>query len=486
MTLELRDIHKHFGDVRANDGVSLTIEAGTLHGLLGENGAGKSTLVKVLTGFFAADSGEVILDGRRLDLRSPREAIRAGIGILHQEPLVFLPLTVLDNFVAGAPGGVRVDRREARAALARQCDELGFDLRPEALVSTLTVGERQLEIARLVELGARVLVFDEPTTAISSSQRELLFGTLRTLAGRGLSVIFVSHKLEEIGDLCSSVTVLRHGRVAGEAQLPAPTSTLVEMMFGRQISVAERPQSMAAEVRLQLRGLGASERGSSIANVSLEVGAGEVIGLAGLEGSGQRTLLRACAGQVAPSEGSVLLDGESVGGLGFRAGRKRGIEYLPADRLGEGLVEGVTIAEHMVLAGRTRGFVIDSDAAVAEAERMIERFSIMGRPHDAPESLSGGNQQRLLLALMPESVQLLLMEHPTRGLDVESAQWVWEQLLARRSEGTAILFASSDLDELLRYADRILVVVSGEVFADVDAAGLAGDELGAMIGGQRL
>lgn len=487
MTLELRDIHKHFGDVRANDGISLTIEAGTLHALLGENGAGKSTLVKVLSGFFAADSGEVVLDGKHLKLRSPRDAIEAGIGILHQEPLVFLPFTVLDNFLVGAPGGVVADRAATRAALARQCAELGFDLRPDALASSLTVGERQqLEIARLVELGARVLIFDEPTTAISTSQRELLFSTLRTLASRGLSVIFVSHKLEEVGELCSSATVLRYGRVAGEVDLPAFTSTLVELMFGRQLSVAERPLSLAAEPRLSLIDLSASERSSSIEGVSLDLRAGEVIGLAGLEGSGQRTLLRACAGEIAPSRGRVLLEGESIAGIGFRASRARGVEYLPADRLGEGLVEGVTIAEHMVLAGRIEGFVIDSAAAVAEAERLIERFSIQGRASDRPEALSGGNQQRLLLALMPEQVELMLMEHPTRGLDVESARWVWEQLLERRTSGTAILFASSDLDELLRYCDRILVIVSGEVFAEVAAEGLGSDELGALIGGQRL
>lgn len=223
MSLELRDIHKHFGPVRATDGISLTIEGGTLHGLLGENGAGKSTLMKILSGFYAPDSGEILLDGEPIRPSSPRDAIAHGIGMLHQDPLVFLPFTVLDNLLLASPSGIRLDRRKAREELAEMCTRFGFSLDPGTLVRTLTVGERQqLEIVRLLWLGARVLILDEPTTGISAPQRVKLFATLRLLAADGMSVIFVSHKLEEVDELCERVTVIRLGQVIGHAELPCP------------------------------------------------------------------------------------------------------------------------------------------------------------------------------------------------------------------------------------------------------------------------
>ncbi|MDA0364890.1 MAG: ATP-binding cassette domain-containing protein, partial [Chloroflexi bacterium] len=234
MALELRGICKRFGAVMANDDVSLRVEPGELHGLLGENGAGKSTLVRVLSGYLEADAGTIVLDGQPLTLRSPRDALAAGIGILHQDPLVVPSLTVIENFLLGAPGGVRLDRRAGARELARVCAEFGFDLPPDVDVSTLTVGERQqLEIARLLWLGARVLILDEPTTAISDAQRDRLFETVRRLAARGMSLIFVSHKLEEVETICERVTVLRRGRVVGERELPCPFEELVALMFGR-------------------------------------------------------------------------------------------------------------------------------------------------------------------------------------------------------------------------------------------------------------
>ncbi len=484
MSLVLDGIRKRFGSVVANDGVSLALEAGEIHGLLGENGAGKSTLVKVLSGFLTADAGTVHLDGQRLDLRSPGDAIRAGIGILHQEPLVFLPFSALDNFITGAPGGLRLQRAEARAALERVCAEFGFEIDPDAPASTLTVGERQqLEIARLIWLGARVLIFDEPTTAISEAQRQRLFATLRRLAADGMSVIFVSHKLEEVADICQRVTVLQHGRVAGERTLPVPAEDLVSLMFGRTVEGGMRPEPVTGAPLLHLANVSAREAAASIADVSLGVARGEVIGLAGLEGAGQRVLLRAVAGQLPRRSGSITLDGRDLGRLDYRARMAAGVHYLPADRLGEGLVPGLTITEHVALTAARAGVAIDWREAERDAAARIERFSIRGRPDSVPEALSGGNQQRLLLALMPESPSVVLMEHPTRGLDVESAAWVWRQLLARREDGTAFIFASSDLDELMTYSDRILVCFSGRVIGEVRADATDVQQLGLLIGG---
>jgi simple sugar transport system ATP-binding protein len=484
MTLELRGIHKHFGRLHANDGIDLTLEAGTLHGLLGENGAGKSTLMKVLSGFIEADAGEIALDGTRLDLFSPQDAIDAGIGMLHQDPLVFLPFTVLDNFLLGSRGSVRLDRKQGESELARVSSELGLSFDPDELARNLTVGERQqLEITRLLWLGARVLIFDEPTTGISAGQRIQLFATLRDLSEEGLIVIFVSHKLEEVEELCDSVTVLRQGKVVGAAAMPVPTERLVEMMFGRVIVQSGRPVVDQGAPALELSGITISEGTTHIEDLHLSVAAGEVIGLAGLEGSGQRPFLRACAGLLAPVAGRLAVVGHDLTRAPYADHLDAGVHYLPAGRLEEGLVEGLTIAEHCALTEQS-GFLVDWRRAEETSRARIAAFSIKGTPSSTAESLSGGNQQRLLLSMAPPGLDLLLMEHPTRGLDVESADFIWQRLLERREEGTAIVFSSADLDELLRYSDRIVVFFAGRVLAVVDAAGLDGEALGHLIGGR--
>ncbi len=485
MSLELRDIHKHFGPVRANDGVSLTIEAGTLHGLLGENGAGKSTLMKILSGFYAPDSGEILLDGERIQPSSPRDAIAHGIGMLHQDPLVFLPFTVVDNLLLASPGGVRVDRRRARAELAEMCERFGFALDPGSLVRTLTVGERQqLEIVRLLWLGARVLVLDEPTTGISAPQRVKLFETLRTLASDGMSVIFVSHKLEEVDELCERVTVVRQGQVVGHAEMPCPSERLVEMMFGSAVEVEAATPVDLGEPSFRTKGLAVEERLLSLDDLDLEIRRGEVVGLAGLEGRGQQTLLRACSGLRGADGGTIELAGEDVTSMDYAARLEKGIQFLPAGRLEEGLITGLSLTEHLVLGDPETPFFVDWDGAEAEAGDTITANFIKGRPDSTADELSGGNQQRLLLAMLRPDLKLLLMEHPTRGLDIESANWVWGQLLARRLDGTSIIFASADLDELLRYSNRILVFFAGEVIAELDADRTDAEELGFLIGGK--
>ena len=318
MALVLTDIHKHYPGVRANDGISLDVEAGTLHGLLGENGAGKSTLMKVVSGFISADSGEMMLDGNTLELASPQDAIAAGIGMLHQDPLVFLPFTVLDNFLLGSPGPVRLNRKDGEAELVRVSDNLGFSFDPEELARNLTVGERQqLEITRLIWLGARVLIFDEPTTGISASQRIQLFDTLRALSEEGLIVIFVSHKLEEVEELCDSVTVLRQGKVVGATEMSVPPEQLVEMMFGKIFVESDRPEVALGDPILDLIDCTISAGSTHIEALDLSVSAGEVIGLAGLEGSGQRPFLRALAGLDDPVDGQIAVGASQHGGKGI-------------------------------------------------------------------------------------------------------------------------------------------------------------------------
>ncbi len=487
MRLELRDIHKHYGKLHANDGITFTIESGTLHGLLGETGAGKSTLMKVLSGFIKADGGDIILDGQKANINSPADAIRYGVGMLHQDPLVFLPFKVIDNFVLGSPEKTRLNYTTARAELKRLCDQFGFALDPDAPARSLTVGERQqLEIARLLWLGAKVLILDEPTTGISAPQRIKLFETLRTLAGQGMSVIFVSHKLEEVEQLCGRITVMRRGKVVGEADMPVPAARLVEMMFGQVITLDERPDVPLGEPVLQLDHITLKDSLLTIEDLCLDVRESEVIGLAGLEGSGQRLMLRACVGLLDTNVGDVWIKKQKLTRRTYHKFLTDGVHYLPAGRLEEGLVQGMTITEHFVLSGKDRRFFIDWKKVEARTAEEVKHYSIKGRPASTVESLSGGNQQRVLLAMFPEKLKLLLMEHPTRGLDIESANWVWTQILKRREDGTAIIFASADLDELLQYSDRIMVFFAGRVLKVVNARETTVDELGFLIGGKQM
>ncbi|MBN2389018.1 MAG: ATP-binding cassette domain-containing protein [Anaerolineales bacterium] len=485
MDVELRDIHKTFGKVRANVGIRLHVPAGTIQGILGENGAGKSTLMKVLSGFIHADQGAILLDGRPVVIHSPADAIRAGIGMLHQDPLDFPPMRVIDNFVMARGGSLFPGRAAARRDLKKLAAQFGFALDPDAYVDSLTVGERQqLEIVRLLWLGARVLIFDEPTTGISAAQKERLFAALRLLADQDKTVLFVSHKLEDVEGLCDRVVVLRQGYLVGEARPPYTTRQLVEMMFGKAISIGKRVPCAVGETSLRLRNLSVEDYRLKVRGVNLAVRAGEVIGLAGMEGSGQGLFMRAVAGLLRTTGGRISLDGRNLTGRSHLVSKRHGVAFLPASRLEEGLVPGLDLTEHFVLAEKKGGFFIDWEGGRALAEERIAEFNIRGTPASHVEALSGGNQQRALLALLRVSLRLLLLEHPTRGLDIESTIYIWSKLKERCGQGTSILFVSSDLEEILQYSDRVLVFFNGRVSPPLEAAEMNTDRLGELIGGK--
>lgn len=484
MEIRLIDIRKHFGPVKANDGITLTVPAGTIQGILGENGAGKSTLMKILSGYQHADAGRIELDGRPVHMRSPADAIRHGVGMLHQDPLDFPPMRVVDNLLIGAPGRLIPQRREAVSAVAGLAGSLGLSIDLKAEVGSLTVGERQqLELLRLLWLGARVLILDEPTTGISARQRQELFDTLRRLAAQGKTILFVSHKLEEVEELCTRVAVLRQGRLVGEALPPFRVERLVGMMFEREVTPGERFACTPGKTLLRLAGLGAEHGRIRLEGLDLEVKAGETIGLAGMEGSGQSLLLQTCAGLRPVTHGRIYLDGADLTDKTYRQFKKRGVAYVPATRLEEGLIPGLSLADHFLLTENKPGFFINRERGRRTAEERIARFNIKGTPTGPVESLSGGNQQRALLALVEPGSKLMLLEHPTRGLDVESVIYLWSKLKERCGRGEAIIFTSSDLDELLRYSDRILVFFAGRVSEPLDAATTTVDELGELIGG---
>ncbi len=446
-------------------------------------------MVKILSGFLRCDQGQIWVGGQRVQIGSPAAAIRLGIGMLHQDPLDFPSLTVLENFIAGQPGRFGLGREESRKHLQKGCAEFGFDLNPDGAIGALTVGERQqLEILRLLSLGINTLILDEPTTGISASQKDLLFAALRRLAEQGKSVIFVSHKLEDVKRLCDCVTVMRQGEVVGDLPIKGEDSSpllleqrLIDLMFGRELAAPRRPRSQvtAADPLLELRSVVLRQDHFTLALPDLSVQPGEVIGLAGLEGSGQRPLLLACAGLLPPIRGHILLQGQEMTGRPYGDYLRRGVGFSPADRLREGLIPGLTLQEHFAL--KQRDPWINWALARQQTQAAIERFSIRGHTYSRVEQLSGGNQQRSQLALLPTPLTLLLMEHPTRGLDIESALWVWGQLLERTQTGTTIFFASADLDEILQYSDRVMVFSSGQVSEPIPVAELTVARLGQLM-----
>jgi ABC-type uncharacterized transport system ATPase subunit len=341
-----------------------------------------------------------------------------------------------------------------------------------------------LEILRLIWLGARVLIFDEPTTGISAAQKEKLFAALRLLAEQGKAILFVSHKLEDVEGLCNRVAVLRQGSLVGEAKPPYVTKQLVEMMFGKAISVGERNPCGAGEVTIGLRSLSVEDYRLKVRDISLDVQCGEVIGLAGMEGSGQGLFLRAVSGMLRTVGGKILINNHDLTGRSYQVFKKHGVAFLPAARLEEGMVPGLTLTEHFILAEEPKGFFINWENGRLLAQKRITEFNVRGTPANTVESLSGGNQQRALLALLREELALLLLEHPTRGLDIESTIYIWKKLKERCRLGTSILFISSDLEEILQYSDRVLVFFSGRVTPPLDASSLSIEKLGELIGGK--
>jgi general nucleoside transport system ATP-binding protein len=523
MQVEVRDLTKTFGALRANDAISLRFGAGQIHGVLGENGAGKSTLMKLLSGYLRADSGSILLDGEPVLLRSPADALGAGVGMIHQDPLDVPAFTALENFFLGSLPATMPDMATARKLLTTIAGQFGFAVPPDAPLARLTVGQRQqLELMRLLAWGARVLILDEPTTGITAAQATALFEAVRRLADSGATVLFVSHKLDEVAALCHTVSVLRAGQVVGEQMaMPQPQGRLLQLMFGAGASQEEEknrrsasqeqekrrtgeeekaplscspliPFSSSGSPVWRLRGIIAREDNLELHVPALDIPRGALIGLAGLEGSGQRVLLRLLSGRLKPLAGRVLVGDADLTGQRGEVFRRSGVEHLPADRLDDGVVGAFSLAEHFALqapylpgaAGEKHGgLLLDRQAARSAAEQAIAAYAIRGTPDTPLVSLSGGNQQRAMLALLPERIAGLLLEQPTRGLDVASARSVWGKLLERRAAGTALMFASADLDELLEYAEHVLVFFAGRVSPLIPRAELSYARLAEMIGG---
>ncbi|MDQ7032355.1 MAG: ATP-binding cassette domain-containing protein [Desulfonauticus sp.] len=490
MKIRLENICKYYGKVKANDKISFTIEPNSIHGILGENGAGKSTLMKILAGFTPKTSGKIFINGQMVNYNTPTKALELGIGMLYQDPQDFAGLTVLENFLLGLKTSWKIKEYEYTVKLTNLCQQLGFKLQPEAYLKDLTVGERQqLEIVRLLALGVEVLILDEPSTGISTQQKQILFTALKRLAKQGKSILLVSHKLEDITELCDQVTVLSNGQVTGEFMAPLDTEQLLECMFGQKLkqiinsgSIFPQPKNKSTPL-VQVRDICSDHGRIRLKNCSLSIYPGEIIGIAGLENSGQELFLRILAGLVRPQKGTITINGKNLTEKNNRTFLQNHIHFIPTNRLEEGLFADLTLLEHYLLVFQ-QSFWLKSKSAYKLCLQKIEDLKIKGLPNTPAKALSGGNQQRLLLSLLPRQAKLLILEHPTRGLDVESALWVWQYLQKCYGLKASIVFSSPELDEIFQVAHKVIVFYNGQILLSKKISDTTPEEVGNAIAGK--
>jgi len=374
MKVEIRDIKKYFVEVRANDGINMHLEGGHIYGILGENGAGKSTLMKILSGYQSQDSGEILLDGNLARFNSPAEGLNAGIGMLYQDPLDFPPFNILENYLLGKSRKIGLEFSKAAKQVSDLAVQYGFEIDLRAEIGSLSLGERQqLELVRLLAEGAQMLILDEPTTGISTDQKTQLFDSMRRMAyDENKILVLVSHKLDEVQELCDHAYVLRKGKLVGESEVPCPNEKLVEMMFGALPTRKERNPAVGEDTLLEVKDLEVETYRLQIKDIAFEVKKGEVFGLAGLEGSGQGLLLRACAGLEEIDSGQISVNGKAINDMSYHERQSTGIAFMGAGRLEEGLIIGLTLTEHMVLAASENDFVIDWKQAQTKTVEKIE------------------------------------------------------------------------------------------------------------------
>jgi len=498
-SLEMRNIVKKFPGVLASDHVNFDVQAGEIHALLGENGAGKSTLMKILYGLYQPEEGEILLNGEPISISSPTDSLNYGIGMIHQHFMLVNNLTVAENVALGLKSsrGLRLDLDVVSARILDLTEKYGLNVDPNAIISKLAVGQRQrVEIVKALYRGAALLVLDEPTAVLTPQEVDDLFIIFKQMAADGHALIFISHKLHEIFALTDRVTVLRDGKAIGTVQTSdIDKEGLAAMMVGREVVLTrERPPVTVGDVRLKLENVDAfNDDGIQILkNLSMEIRSGEIVGIAGISGNGQRPLAETVAGLQKVSSGQVFLDGNDVTGSTPLQMLNTGLSYIPEERMHDGVIKDFSVEENSVLqdhvnAPFSKGIFLNFKVIADHARTLIQDFNVKTPSRETPiKNLSGGNIQKLILAReLSREPRVLIAAQPTRGVDIGATEYIHAQLLKGRAEGLATILISEDLDEVMAMSDRIIVIFHGRIMGIVNSDEITAAELGLMMAGEQ-
>ena len=495
MSIELKAITKKFGSLVANDSIDLKVARGEIHAILGENGAGKSTLMNIVYGLAKADSGKIFVEDKEVIINEPADALRYGIGMVHQHFMLIPVFTVAENIALGREEsrGVFLTLDEVKKKIKALADEFKFDIDPDALIEDLPVGVQQrVEIIKALIYDAKVLILDEPTAVLTPQETDELLNIMRTLKKKGTSIIFITHKLREVKDVADKITIIRLGKVVGTTSPDTSQEDLASMMVGRQVDLApNKSEIKPGRVILDVNKLNvANSLGRKIINsLSLQVKAGEILAIAGVQGNGQSELARAILNLEDHVEGSIKLDEQEILGLTVQDALRKGIAYIPESRELDGLIGTFSIAENLILdvhdvAPVAKRRQLNNEYINENSTKLVKEFDIRTQSiFENASALSGGNKQKVVLAReLSRDVKLVVASQPTRGLDVGSIEFVYEKLLSERSANRAILLISSELDEVLELADRIAVIYKGEIVGEV-GPDVSREKLGLMMAG---
>ncbi len=490
--VEMQKITKIFGELVANDHVDFQLKKGEIHALLGENGAGKTTLMRILYGLYQQTTGEIYIDSEKVIINSPKDAIRKGVGMVTQHFALVPPMTVAENVVLGYTDSFVLDQTAIEKKVGEAADQFGLGINPKSIVRHLSVGQRQrVEILKALYRNAKVLILDEPTAVLVPQEVDSLFETLDRLRKDGLSVIFISHKLDEVTKITDRVTVLRDGKSIGTVNtVDVSQKQLAAMMVGRDTFGVSRQSDVNPENKkiLEVENLSAlDDKGlPALKNLKLFIRSGEILGIAGVGGNGQKELAEILSGVKNPTSGTVKINGNNLIGKQPSEFTKLGMGRIPEDRH-EGVVGELSVYENLALEHldefTNKGF-LDRKAIRKNADDLIKKFQIKAKPTDKIRTLSGGNMQKVLLArVLSRQPEVVIAPQPTRGLDVGATEYVREQLLEQRTRGAAVMLISEDLDEILSLSDRIAVIYEGEIVGVINAKDATPEKLGLMMSG---